>query len=219
MQPGTNMCIRSRAMSPWVNGLAAMLALLASTATAPAQNWPSRPLTLVVPFAAGGPSDVAGRILAQGLSDVLGQQAVVENPSGAGGTVGSLRVAKAPPDGYQFVIGNSGTHAWSQAPTTGAKRSSVLPDVPTAREQGIDFEVTAWQGLFLPKNTPDPIVRHLNHALSVTLDLPFVRERFKAIGEDVAPVERRSPEYFAKFVAAEIDRWSGPIKASGASVD
>ena len=61
-------------MSPRVNVLGAMLALLATTATAPAQNWPSRPLTLVVPFAAGGPSDVAGRILAQGLSDVLGQQ-------------------------------------------------------------------------------------------------------------------------------------------------
>jgi putative tricarboxylic transport membrane protein len=102
-------------MSPRVNVLATMLALLATTGAAPAQHWPSRPLTLVVPFAAGGPSDVAGRILAQGLSEVLGQQVVVENPSGAGGTVGSLRVAKAPPDGYQFVIGNSGTHAWSQA--------------------------------------------------------------------------------------------------------
>ena len=110
------MCIRRRrVISARVPAFGAMLALLASTATAPAQNFPSRPLTLVVPFAAGGPSDVAGRILAQGLSEVLGQQVVVENPSGAGGTVGSLRVAKAPPDGYQFVIGNSGTHAWSQA--------------------------------------------------------------------------------------------------------
>src|SRR6516165_11162545 len=109
------MCIRSQALSPRVNVLGALLALLALPATAAAQNWQSRPLTLVVPFVAGGPSDVAGRILAQGLSDVLGQQVVVENPSGAGGTVGSLRVAKAPPDGYQFVIGNSGTHAWSQA--------------------------------------------------------------------------------------------------------
>ena len=63
---------------------------------------------LVVPFAAGGPSDVAGRIVAQGLSEKLGQQVIVENPAGAGGTLGSLRVAKAPPDGYQFVIGNSG---------------------------------------------------------------------------------------------------------------
>src|SRR5262247_678009 len=115
MQPGTNMCIRSRAMSPRVNVLGAMLALLAATATASAQNFPSRPLTLVVPFAAGGPSDVAGRIVAQGLAEVLGQQVVVENPVGAGGTVGSLRVSKSTPDGTQFVIGNVGTHAWSQS--------------------------------------------------------------------------------------------------------
>src|SRR5262249_23708810 len=97
-QPGRTMCIRSRALGPRVHVLGAMLALLAMPGTAAAQDWPSRPLTLVVPFAAGGPSDVAGRILAQGLSDVLGHQVVVENPSGAGGTVGSLRVAKAPPD-------------------------------------------------------------------------------------------------------------------------
>src|SRR5262252_3793307 len=89
--------------------------LAASQTAASARSFPARPLTLVVPFAAGGPSDVAGRIVAQGLSEKLGQQVIVENPAGAGGTLGSLRVAKAPPDGYQFVIGNSGTHAWSQA--------------------------------------------------------------------------------------------------------
>ena len=67
------MCIRSRMISARVPAFGVLLALLASTGIAPAQNFPSRPLTLVVPFAAGGPSDVAGRILAQGLSDVLGQ--------------------------------------------------------------------------------------------------------------------------------------------------
>jgi len=263
---------------------------------------------------------------------------VVENPSGAGGTVGSLRVAKAPPDGYQFVIGNSGTHAWSQAlykkppydtiadftalglvvesprvlitpktfpanslpefigyvkanqatvkfgsagagsashvscillnaalgvdvthipyrglgpamqdlmagridyvcdsvstslpqiesnsikaiASTGARRPAVLPNVPTAREQGLDFEISTWQGLFLPKGTPEPIVRHLNEAVGAALDTPSVRERFEALGEEVAPPERRSADYFAKFVAGEIARWSGPIKASGVSAD
>jgi tripartite-type tricarboxylate transporter receptor subunit TctC len=103
--------------------------------------------------------------------------------------------------------------------TTGAKRTSVLPDVPTAHEQGLDFEVMAWQGLFLPRDTPEPIVRRLSEALSAALDSPSVGERFKAVGEDVPAVERRSPEYFAKFVAAEIGKWSGPIKASGVSVD
>ena len=77
--------------------VAALLVLFAGAGTAAAGEWPSRPLTLVVPFAAGGPSDVAGRILAQGLSENLGQQVVVENPSGAGGTVGSRRSNSALP--------------------------------------------------------------------------------------------------------------------------
>jgi tripartite-type tricarboxylate transporter receptor subunit TctC len=116
----------SRAGSARGRAFAALLALFALAGAAAAAEWPSRPLTLVVPFAAGGPSDVAGRIIAQDLSGTLGQQVVVENPSGAGGTVGSLRVAKAAPDGYQFVLGNSGTHAWSQSlcPTT---RSPTSP--------------------------------------------------------------------------------------------
>src|SRR3954471_20911295 len=93
----------------------AFIATLFLSLPVSAQTWPTRPLTLVVPFAAGGPSDVAGRIIAQRLTEILGQQVVVENPSGAGGTIGSSRVAKAEPDGYQFVIGNIGTHAWSQS--------------------------------------------------------------------------------------------------------
>src|SRR5262245_36504186 len=98
----------------WIFSLAATAAL-ASSAPAAAQSLKSGTLTLVVPFAAGGPSDVAGRIVAAAMSEVLGQNVVVENPVGAGGTVGSLRVSRSTPDGSQFVIGNSGTHAWSQA--------------------------------------------------------------------------------------------------------
>ena len=85
------------------------------TRVASALDYPTRPLTLVVPFAAGGPSDVAGRVIAQRMSEVFGKPVVVENLSGAGGTVGSAHVAKATPDGYQFVLGNSGTHVWSQS--------------------------------------------------------------------------------------------------------
>src|SRR5207237_2824862 len=68
-----------------------------------------------LPVPPGGPSDVAGRILAQGLQDALGQNVVVENPVGAGGTVGSLRVSRGTPDGSAFVLGNNGTHSWSQS--------------------------------------------------------------------------------------------------------
>jgi tripartite-type tricarboxylate transporter receptor subunit TctC len=321
---------------PW-SALTACAAL-ALAVPAAAQTLPNRTLTMVVPFAAGGPSDVAGRIVAQGLAEVLGQQVVVENPVGAGGTVGSLRVSKSTPDGTQFVIGNIGTHAWSQslyknppyntladftmlgllveAPrvlivpktlpantlpefiahvkanqstvkyghagagsashvscilfnaaigvdvvavpyrglgpamgdliagridylcdspstsqpqiegnhvkgitSTGKRRSPILPNLPTAIEQGLNFDVSAWQGLFLAKNTPEPIVRQLNAALGKALDLPWLRQRFQAVGEEVAAPERRGPEYFQKFVADEIARWSGPIKASGVTVE
>jgi tripartite-type tricarboxylate transporter receptor subunit TctC len=73
---------------------------------AAAQTWPTRPVTMVVPFAAGGGTDVLGRIIGRRLGEVLGQQVVIENVGGAGGMVGSARVAKAPPDGYQFVLGS-----------------------------------------------------------------------------------------------------------------
>ena len=93
---------------------AAALAVLACSAPALSQQWPSRPMTMVVPFAAGGPADSVGRILAPQLSELLGQQVVIENVGGSGGMTGSARVARAAPDGYQFVLGNVGTHAASQ---------------------------------------------------------------------------------------------------------
>jgi len=89
--------------------------LLILTQGAAPQSWPSRPMTMVVPFAAGGGADVMGRILAARMSEVLGQQVIVENAGGAGGMTGAYRVAKAAPDGYQFVLGTNGTHAQNQS--------------------------------------------------------------------------------------------------------
>lgn len=80
-----------------------------------AQNWPTRPVTMVVPFAAGSGVDVLGRILAPKLSEILRQPVIIENVGGAGGMVGTSRVARAAADGYQFVLGNVGTHAQNQA--------------------------------------------------------------------------------------------------------
>jgi tripartite-type tricarboxylate transporter receptor subunit TctC len=317
--------------------VAACAALSIGTA-ASAQTLKSGMLSLVVPFASGGPSDVAGRILAQGMAETLGQTVVVENPVGGGGTVGSLRVSRSTPDGSQFVLGNNGTHSWSQSlykvppydtikdftplglavesprviivpnsmpantlpefiayvkanqdkiqfasagagsashvscillnamlgvkvthvpyrglgpamqdliagrvqyicdsvstskpqieggqvkaiATTGLKRSPALPNIPTAKEQGLDFDVLTWQGLFLAKDTPQPIVNQLSQAMSKALDLPSLRGRFEPLGEEVPAADRRSPEYFKQFVAGEIARWSGPIKASGVTVE
>jgi len=81
---------------------------------AAAQDWPTRPVTIVVPFAAGGAADGTARVLAAGLSQVLGQNMVIENFTGAGSTIGANRVAKGPADGYQFVLGSIGTLAHSQ---------------------------------------------------------------------------------------------------------
>lgn len=96
---------------------AAVVVLTAAMAAAPAfaQNWPTRPITLVVPFAPGGGVDVSARIQAQKMAELLGQSIVVDNMGGAAGMTGALHVAKSAPDGYTLVMGNSGTHAFSQA--------------------------------------------------------------------------------------------------------
>jgi tripartite-type tricarboxylate transporter receptor subunit TctC len=87
--------------------LAALVALAAFITPAAAQDWPNRPITMIVPFAAGGPVDVGARIIAPGLSESLGQQVVIENVGGAGGMTGATRVAKSAPDGYTFLLGGS----------------------------------------------------------------------------------------------------------------
>ena len=94
--------------------LAAAFAALVSAGQATAQDFPTRPVTMVIPFAAGGPQDTIGRIIAQRMSELLGQQVVVENVGGAGGMTGSKRVADAKPDGYTMVLGSVGTHAQNQ---------------------------------------------------------------------------------------------------------
>src|SRR5262245_51332340 len=87
---------------------------LATVGKAEAQDWPNRPVTIVVPFGAGGAMDIIARNIAPRLTELLGQQVVVENVGGAGGTAGVSRVAKAPPDGYQIALGNLGTQVISQ---------------------------------------------------------------------------------------------------------
>lgn len=93
--------------------VAVVVALLNAT-VAMSQTFPSRPITLVIPFAAGGPTDVLGRLIGQRIGEVLGQQIIIENVGGAGGMTGVLRVAQSPPDGYTIVLGTVGTHAQNQ---------------------------------------------------------------------------------------------------------
>jgi tripartite-type tricarboxylate transporter receptor subunit TctC len=316
---------------------AAVLPVLASFAWG--QAWPTQPVTLVVPFGAGGGTDVAARIIAPRISELLGQQVVVENVGGAGGMTGSNRVARAAPDGYQVVIGVTGTHAQNQSlykrplynaatdfsavgliaegayilitrkdlpadylkefsaymkanrskmqfgsagagsgthitclllnsaigvdithvpyrstalampdllagridylcepvqtglpliqsnsvkaiATLSRERTPVLSNLLSAHEQGLtNFDAPVWFALFLPKGSPNEVVTRLNKALSDALDDPAIRERLEGSGLQVAPAQRRSPEYLVKFVVSEIEKYAAPIKASGVSMD
>ena len=315
-------------------GLTAALAVILA-APAHAETWPARPLTMVVPFAAGGPMDVVARILQSALSDALRQQVIIENIGGAGGMTGTARVAKSTPDGYQFALGNVGTHAVSQTlyknplynaitdftpvaliadlslvlvarkdlpvgnlqefiayakanqdkiqfasagagsathlgcalinariginvthiPYRGGApamqdliaqrvdylcidtpiaipqiesgtikpiavltrgRSPSLPNLASAHEQGLtDFEASNWSAFFLPKDAPAPIVQKLHDAIVTTMNNPTVQKRLKENGIDLVAPERQSSDYLAKFVASEIVKWAGPIKATG----
>src|SRR4051812_20875916 len=85
--------------------------LLAAGASATAQNFPTKPMTMIIPFAAGGPTDVLGRVVGARMGELLGQQVIIENVGGAGGMTGSKRVADSQPDGYNMVLGTVGTHA------------------------------------------------------------------------------------------------------------
>jgi tripartite-type tricarboxylate transporter receptor subunit TctC len=304
---------------------------------AAAQVWPNRPLTMVVPFAAGGGTDVLGRIVGRRLSEVLGQQVIIENVGGAGGMVGSARVVKAAPDGYQFVLGSradainqtlyktplynfatdlvpvvliadqptllvarkdfpagnlqefiayaKANQATMQMASAGAgstghldcmllnaaiginvthvpyrgggpamqdliagridyfctlsatakqqiegqlvkaiailsrDRSSMLPELASAQEQGLNFEASTWFGFFFPKGTPEPIIQRLHDATVAAMDTPSVQERLKEVGAVTVVPERRSPGYLQKFVTSEIEKNAAPIKAAGIAMD
>jgi tripartite-type tricarboxylate transporter receptor subunit TctC len=90
-------------------------ALVLSAPSAFAQNYPTRPVTLIVPFAAGGPTDIVARIVGEYFSKTLGQQFIIENIAGAGGTTGIARGAQAKPDGYTIMMGHMGTHGAAPA--------------------------------------------------------------------------------------------------------
>jgi tripartite-type tricarboxylate transporter receptor subunit TctC len=303
-----------------------------------AQNFPNHPMVMVIPFAAGGPQDVLGRIVGQNMSESLGQQVIIENVGGAGGMTGSLRVAKASPDGYTMVLASVGTHAQNQTlykqplydaatdftpvgliaetpialitrkdlppnnfkefvayakanqadmkfgsagagsathlgcvvlnyaigvnivhvPYRGTgpamqdlaggridylcdiiatakpqidagsvkglaimtkERAAVLPNLPTALEQGTDVQAYTWSAVFLPKGAPDAVVQRLNAAIVHAMKTPTVRERMASLGAVLVSDERATPQYLGQFVKSEIAKWAVPIKASGVTID
>jgi tripartite-type tricarboxylate transporter receptor subunit TctC len=318
---------------------AVCVASLLFASSAFAQDWPARPVTMIVPYAAGGPVDTVGRVMAQGLSEALGQQVIVENVGGAGGMTGANRVAKAAPDGYTLLLGGSatlglvpalygrkalynpltdfehvsqfadsariliarkdfpanslkefvayakqnhdkmqygtagtgsGTHICAllldQAmgvkithvpyrgagpamqdllagridyiceqistavpqikggtvkaiATLGLSRVGVLPDLPTAPEQGFDLDCASLSAFAFPKGTPEPIVRRLVEATNRAVEMAFVRERFETLGVAVEPPERRTRDYFVRTLPREVEKAAAIVKAGGLSAE
>src|SRR5258705_2401355 len=116
-----------------------------------AQTYPSRPIIMVVPYAAGGTFDVMGRILAARMSEILGQPVIVENTTGAGGIIGVTRLINAAPDGYTLLLGSTGTHAYNQTIYKKRRYDAINDFTPVAlfSEQPMVLEVRK----DLPANT------------------------------------------------------------------
>ncbi|HZO44607.1 MAG TPA: tripartite tricarboxylate transporter substrate-binding protein [Xanthobacteraceae bacterium] len=311
--------------------------VLALTMPAAAQQFPSKPINLIVVFAPGGATDVLARIAADHMTRTLGQRVLVENVTGAGGTLGGARGAQAAPDGHTLTVGSMGSH--SAAPTiyassikynplelesigviggtplylmvrndfpaktfaefaayvkanpgkvslahagvgstnhlaslllmhlTGLKfnsvayrgegpaladlvaghvdsggffapaavpqlqtgkaralliaqtdRATVTPDVPTSEEAGVEqFLLQGWAAVFAPKGTPKPVVAKLSEALRAAVADPAVRKRIEELGALPATAETATPDYLARMLKSDIERWSVVIKASGIS--
>jgi tripartite-type tricarboxylate transporter receptor subunit TctC len=316
-------------------GAAALPAILR---TASAQAYPARPITMIVPFAAGGPTDVIGRVMAERMRQSLGQTVIVENTTGAGGTAGAGRLARSAPDGYTIGIGQNGSHvitgatyanlpydllkdfepltllcitpfmvvakktvppndlksfiAWlkdnpnktvgtagqgsishvcglifQQATQTqlqfvpyrgiapamqdvvagnldmiisdpvatlqqaragnikayavcDPKRLPTAPEFPTVDEAGLPgYHVALWHGLWMPRGTPKPIMDKLHAAAVEALADPAVRSKLEALGQDIYPRDRQTPDALRAQQKSEIEKWWPIIKAGNIKVE
>jgi tripartite-type tricarboxylate transporter receptor subunit TctC len=141
-------------------------AALGLTATAPvlAQGFPNKPITLVVPFAAGGGTDIAARIIGPKMSELLGQNVIIENVAGAGGNVGTNRVAKSAPDGYTILMGTISTHAINPAVF------KSMPHDPVKDFAPISLLVLVPSVLTVSKNFPANNVKELIDRLKAEPD-------------------------------------------------
>ena len=126
-----------------------LLSVLAAFGAA-ADTYPQRPITMVVPFAAGGPTDVVARIVAEPMSRVLGQQVVIENVTGAGGTTGITRASQASPDGYTIMMGHMGTHGAAPALFKGLKYDPAKSFDPIGLAAGTPIVIVAKKGMAAP---------------------------------------------------------------------
>ncbi len=126
--------------------LACLLLAALSLPLRAAAAWPERPVTMIVPFAAGGPTDVVARIVGEHMSRTLGQQLVIENVAGAGGTTGITRAAQSAPDGYTIMMGHMGTHGAAPAVYPGLKYDPTKDFAPVGLAAGTPIVIVAKKG-------------------------------------------------------------------------
>ena len=315
--------------------MALTVAAFALTGAVAAQTYPTKPITIVVPYAAGGNVDTAARVLQAAIGNSLGQPVIVENRAGAGGIIAGEYVAKSPPDGHTVFIGSNGNvmlgpmtmakppYKWDQvfkpvsmvsvatnvltvrtslpvktiselvayakqspgkltlgnsggasinhfmgelfrlkagitwtevayrgnAPAVndlvaghvdmglqqlvetlghiqagklralavlGPERSSAVPDVPTMAESGFpDVKGETWNGLFVPKDTPDHIVAKLSEATRAALATPMAREKLEALGSQA---RGNTPDQFRTYLEADYAKWFAVMKDANIKV-
>jgi tripartite-type tricarboxylate transporter receptor subunit TctC len=100
------------------------------------------------------------------------------------------------------------------------RRVPIIPDLPTTGEQGLaDVEATVWNGFFFPKGTPDVIVRRMNKAMNTMIEEPAMRKRLEELGLEILPPEQRTPDYLAKYLPQDVERWRKVIIAAGIPVE
>ena len=126
---------------------AALAAVLAAATPAAAQTYPAKPINMIVPFAAGGPTDIIARIVGEHMGRTLGQQIVIENVAGAGGTTGTTRTAQAAPDGYTIMMGHMGTHGAAPALYPKLKYDPTKDFEPIGMAAGTPILIVAKKGL------------------------------------------------------------------------
>lgn len=187
--------------------VAGSIVSIVSAAPSFAQNYPTKPIRLIVPFAPGGGSDLLARTVAQKLTGQLGVSVIVENRTGAGGSIGTELVAKSPPDGYTLLLAAVSVIAVNPA----------LYGVQTMLESGLQgLDATSWTGIMVPAGTPRPIIDRLNAEIVKALNVAETRSR---LTEDGSEVETSTPEGFAAFIKAEMPKWAKAVKDSGAKAE
>src|SRR5712691_5047977 len=180
------------------------LALVAGVVPARAEDYPSRPITVIVPFPPGGASDVVARIVTNEMSRALGQSFIIENVGGAGGTIGSARAAAAIPDGYTLLAAAMGSHVAAPVLTPNVKYDPVVDFVPI----GITAHSPAV--VIARKDFPAQDLKEFIAVLRQRGDA--LKEAHGGIGSIPAKAER-NPAAFDRFVRSEMARWA-PILAA-----